>query len=584
MADVTIHTKLENLAAAMVLIQRTDVESLAEIHSHFEDLIALISKEDAGRVLEVVQRAKQLVERIILDEEADPDASLEILGRTVGSLQEIYRDGKSPDHVNFPRELDLTGKEADHQEKADRAPSPDSGNTKEMPIGPPLEVDEKVFADFVTRQHGALEEWEALVLKLEDSGNQAVFDELRRLVHSLKGESALLGLEDVERLCHCIEDALQQEPSDQIGDALLAAKDWLEGSLAYYSGKGTLPPPVDEIVKAVDQTRSRELEASSEDSDCLNEAAGGDEASSAMELDPLLLGDFVAEALEHLETTDVNLLTLETDPENQEAIAAVFRAFHTIKGMAGFLSLDDIGALAHEAENLLDRVRKGDLLITGSAIDVSFDSIDSLKRLVAKVQHCLRTGESLARDAMVPPLINKIREIASGHAAESRTQESPPRSEEKIGEILVASGAASNQSVAAALEAQKENPDGGKLGEILVKNGDADAKTVAQALRSQRPVSEQCLVAVRETVKVDASRLDRLVDTIGELVIAESMIGQAPEIMGVNNVSLARKLGQLDKMRIMLSAKDYSKMRPPKDLRNTIMWALERQEKEVATK
>ena len=61
------------------------------------------------------------------------------------------------------------------------------------------------------------------------------------------------------------------------------------------------------------------------------------------------------EAREHLDAVDMHLLTLETDPHHEEALNSVFRAFHTIKGVAGMLGLSAIGSLAHKAENLLDR-------------------------------------------------------------------------------------------------------------------------------------------------------------------------------------------------------------------------------------
>jgi two-component system chemotaxis sensor kinase CheA len=71
------------------------------------------------------------------------------------------------------------------------------------------------------------------------------------------------------------------------------------------------------------------------------------------ENDASLAIDFVAEALGHLDAGEVSLLHLEGDPGDIEAINSVFRAFHTIKGIAGFLGLKQIGALAHVAETLL---------------------------------------------------------------------------------------------------------------------------------------------------------------------------------------------------------------------------------------
>ncbi len=135
---------------------------------------------------------------------------------------------------------------------------------------------------------------------------------------------------------------------------------------------------------------------------------------SAFEGDVDLLAEFVSEAREHLEAADVNLLTIETEPRNEEALNAVFRAFHTIKGVAGSLALDNIGSLSHEAENLLDHARKGELELGGSAIDAAFDAVDALKRLLDNLSNALATGGPLAKDDSLPYLLEHIQAVASG--------------------------------------------------------------------------------------------------------------------------------------------------------------------------
>ena len=69
------------------------------------------------------------------------------------------------------------------------------------------------------------------------------------------------------------------------------------------------------------------------------------------------IGDFILESREHLTAIELQLLTLDQDPANAEAIHAIFRGFHTIKGMAGFLDLDAVRDLAHEVETVLDLAR-----------------------------------------------------------------------------------------------------------------------------------------------------------------------------------------------------------------------------------
>jgi len=77
--------------------------------------------------------------------------------------------------------------------------------------------------------------------------------------------------------------------------------------------------------------------------------------------DPEILSEFISETLEHLQNSEACLLKLETEPNNQENLNSVFRAFHSTKGTSSFLGLGRIKDLAHHAEMLLDRSRKGEI-------------------------------------------------------------------------------------------------------------------------------------------------------------------------------------------------------------------------------
>ena len=91
--------------------------------------------------------------------------------------------------------------------------------------------------------------------------------------------------------------------------------------------------------------------------------------------DPELLADFVLESREHLTSIEAQVLTIERDPSDSEALNAVFRGFHTIKGLAGFLELWEVQRLAHEVETVLDRARNAQLTITPAASRVPTTSV-----------------------------------------------------------------------------------------------------------------------------------------------------------------------------------------------------------------
>src|SRR5690349_7821144 len=109
--------------------------------------------------------------------------------------------------------------------------------------------------------------------------------------------------------------------------------------------------------------------------------------------DPELLNDFILESKEHLTSIELQLLTLDQDPGNGEAIHAIFRGFHTIKGMAGFLDQDTIREVAHEVETILDLARNGALRITTAVIDRILESKDYLNRCMTELETMLQSGQ-----------------------------------------------------------------------------------------------------------------------------------------------------------------------------------------------
>jgi len=101
--------------------------------------------------------------------------------------------------------------------------------------------------------------------------------------------------------------------------------------------------------------------------------------------DPEIVGEFVTESREHLESLEPKLLQLEKNPEDQELLNAIFRTFHTIKGSSSFLGLVQITELSHKLENILDKLRKGELKVNSEIIDLLFKGMDLLRSLVEDV-------------------------------------------------------------------------------------------------------------------------------------------------------------------------------------------------------
>ena len=106
--------------------------------------------------------------------------------------------------------------------------------------------------------------------------------------------------------------------------------------------------------------------------------------SEDMDLD--IVQEFLNDGREHLEAIEQQVLSLESDPSDTDALNTLFRAFHSLKGNAGFIDLTPIAELAHALESLLDAARDGRLEVSAEVADLILAGRDTLSECVDKVE------------------------------------------------------------------------------------------------------------------------------------------------------------------------------------------------------
>ncbi|RCK05533.1 ATPase, partial [Thalassospira xianhensis MCCC 1A02616] len=99
-----------------------------------------------------------------------------------------------------------------------------------------------------------------------------------------------------------------------------------------------------------------------------------------------LLSEFLTETSESLSTLDVELVKLEQNPNDPDILSNIFRLVHTIKGTCGFLGLPRLEAVAHAGENVLGKIRDGELVVTPDAVTLVLESIDTIKYLLSELE------------------------------------------------------------------------------------------------------------------------------------------------------------------------------------------------------
>lgn len=274
--------------------------------------------------------------------------------------------------------------------------------------------------------------------------------------------------------------------------------------------------------------------------------------------------DFLVESYENLDRLDRDLVGLEKNPKDKEALAGVFRTIHTIKGTCGFLGFNKLEKVAHVGENLLTRLRDGQLTLNPEVTTALLGMVDAVRQMLKEIDSTGQDGdadypelrETLTRlqtssagaaavqpavagvekpvaEAQVPAVaiepvptlaaIPPAAQIAPPAAPRGKSEGSPRKpARGKIGGLLVERGAAQPADIARALEEQ-ERGDHRRLGEILVALGLARMEDV---LAAQHILDAKPRDAAPETIRVGVNLLDKLMTLVGELVLARNQLLQ----------------------------------------------------------
>jgi two-component system, chemotaxis family, sensor kinase CheA len=267
------------------------------------------------------------------------------------------------------------------------------------------------------------------------------------------------------------------------------------------------------------------------------ETPAGAPSANPLASDPELINDFIVESREHLTAIELQLLTLDQDPSNSEAIHAIFRGFHTIKGMAGFLDLDAVRDLSHEVETVLDLARNSKLAITPAIIDRILESKDYLSAWMGELEGLLQAGKT-----PVPPeaggLLQALRALIGGGGAGdggAAASSLPPAPPARVDAESVTAG----------------TPPSGLLElarELAAPQAQESSAEMAAAENPETVKTAESKRSGARSIKVETAKLDYLVDMVGEMVIAQSLVRHDPDLAIGLKPRLARNLSQLTRI------------------------------------
>lgn len=288
-----------------------------------------------------------------------------------------------------------------------------------------------------------------------------------------------------------------------------------------------------------------------------------------------ILEDFLIEAFEMIEQLDQDLIELENNPKDLDLLNRIFRVAHTIKGSSSFLNFNILTTLTHNMEDILNKARKEELIITPNVMDVVLESIDLMKNILISIRD---TGSDKG-DIDIDDVVQKLQNISQSESKQDKksTKETESNANENISqkeEVKTPPTNADDNSTNTNVVESKASQESGdvdysnftseeiekEIERLLKQRQEEDRqRRAAKKLQGQQPVQQQAkketksvespkpeakpmaktvakkqtnakkddnaiTTTLEQTIRVDVKRLDHLMNLIGELVLGKNRL------------------------------------------------------------
>jgi two-component system, chemotaxis family, sensor kinase CheA len=238
--------------------------------------------------------------------------------------------------------------------------------------------------------------------------------------------------------------------------------------------------------------------------------------------DAEIVKDFLVESYENLDRLDRDLVELEKNPQDRNALAGVFRTIHTIKGTCGFLGFPKLEKVAHVGENLLSRLRDGYLLLNPEITTALLGMVDAVRQMLKEIENTGADGE--IDYAELRDKLTRLQEPAAETAKTSAP--APPPKPGKI-ESSVSTGQEARKAVVDVeihSETSRPHRESAEPREISADRSAAPAEEIEG--QKNQPAAAGSASASESTVRVHVGLLDKVMTLVGELVLARNQVLQ----------------------------------------------------------
>ncbi|MDY0212640.1 MAG: chemotaxis protein CheA [Desulfuromonadaceae bacterium] len=416
----------------------------------------------------------------------------------------------------------------------------------------------EIIVDFVQESQDMIEQLEPTIIELGQDADPDTINAVFRLFHSMKGSAGFLEFNHITNVAHSAENLLdnvrsgklklQPEHVNLLCESCDFSKEALEHVSETYSDAAMAHKAAEMVEKLKDimeqeygvvaesaQESSGTAEPESDyDSNTIIKKADDDTDEYTLDITDEMVERYIQEAEELLESAEEGLLEWEKNPSNTDSLSLVFRNIHSFKGNSGFFGYANLEQLSHNIENVLDNIKNGGSFRVDNPFEVLLSATDALKDCVSNLAS--HGGKDY------------IEELE--HHIEALQDLPTPR----LGELLVKQGIINEEDVRSVLSIQKKS-----LGEHLIQMGKVSQEQVAQSVKIQksekksiklpeRKPTKTTAPAKRQDIRVELTKLDSLINLIGEMVIAENMLIHNPDLEGMELENFNKAAQQMTKL------------------------------------
>ncbi len=430
----------------------------------------------------------------------------------------------------------------------------------------------EMLQQFVSEAFDSLDTNEPIVEHLSQENNAESINAIFRVFHTLKGLSGFFEMNVINKVTHEAETLLdlmrkqnEVQPEELIS-IVYSSFDFLRSLLNLVSTEFTDESGADEaedmiiiIRDAIEKVNnggdagsggsedSDEEELTEEDFMEAAESDGNDEESFSLEDEPKesneesdmsdslvsdeMLGQFLADASNLLESIENNLIILEEEPDNMDIIRKTFGEVHSIKGNAGFMGLAEIEEIAAEMETILDSVRNKEIDINEVIISILLNNLEIITKRLNDISSGVSSAATENKDSSVTDKSEDSTSETDEIMNDSEYQEEDvihqePKEEEKPESL----------------------PDEDDTPETEKPEAPPTEVKKKQAPKAPPKPAAKSLVPQKKDIRVETTKIDKLFDLVGELITIESMVTNNPEIRELNIESFNKSAGMLNKI------------------------------------